>query len=93
MSYEFEWDKANKDKSRIKHGISTEEAESTFDDIIQLLKDTKHSEKETRFILIGTSNKKRKLFISFTRRGDKIRIISARRMHKKEIDTYEEKDI
>ena len=93
MGLEFEWDEANKNKSRIKHDISIKEAESAFNNIVQLFEDTKHSKKEARFILISTSNKGRKLFISFTKRGSKIRIISARRMHKKEILYYEKTNL
>lgn len=93
MSFEFEWNEANKDKSRIKHGISTVEAESTFNNIVQLLEDTKHSEKEPRYILVGKSKQDRFLFISFTKRDGKIRIISARRMHEKEIEKYEKTTI
>ena len=91
--YDFDWDKANKNKSRIKHNISTQEAESVFENIKRLLIDTKHSRTEKRYILIGVSNKKRWLFVSFTIRESKIRIISARRMHKKEIETYEKEKL
>jgi uncharacterized DUF497 family protein len=53
-----------------------------------------HSEVETRFRAIGRTKDRRGVFIVFTlrRSGDKvlIRVISARYMHKKEIEAYEE---
>ncbi len=85
----FEWDRGNLDKSRRKHGVTPEEAESVFvDDHFLIISDELHSNKEDRFIVVGISDKKRKLFIVFTIRMDKIRIISARGTHKKEGDKY-----
>jgi len=51
----------------------------------------KHSKKEPRFHALGKSDEKRQLHITFTLRqaGEKIRIISARDMHKKERVIYE----
>lgn len=87
---EFEWDKGNLDKNRKKHGITTEETESTFlDDNAIILPDEEHSLVEKRFVVIGKSNATRYLFISFTLRKNKVRIISVRRMHKKEVEKYE----
>ncbi len=87
---DFEWDKGNLDKSRRKHGITTEEAESVFlDDNAIVLPDEKHSLVEKRFVVIGKSNVPRYLFISFCVRKKKVRIISVRRMHRKEVEKYE----
>lgn len=85
----FEWDKGNSDKSRRKHGISPEEAESVFSDENSLIiADVPHSKTEDRFVIVGKSDKNRNLFIVFTRRREKIRIISARGMHKEEVEKY-----
>jgi len=51
--------------------------------------DKKHSEIETRFYALGHTDLDRKLFIVFTIRNKKIRIISARDMSKKERKIYE----
>jgi uncharacterized protein len=75
----FEWDKGNEQKNWIKHKVAAEEAEEPFfsDDYI-ILEDTAHTgSAEQRFILLGKTNKERMLFIVFTKRADKIRIISA----------------
>jgi uncharacterized DUF497 family protein len=87
---EFEWNRGNLNKSRHKHNVFKDEAESVFlnkDSVV--LPDQEHSLTEERFVIIGKSNNERHLFISFTLRKNKVRIISARRMHKKEVEKYE----
>lgn len=86
----FDWDKGNLDKSRRKHGVTPEESESVFVDENKLIVlDPEHSETEKRFIILGRSSEKRMLFVVFTRRRAKIRIISARRMHGEEVEKYD----
>lgn len=88
----FEWDKANIDKSYKKHGITPNQAEEIFlDEDLKIIRDIKHSQKEARFIALGKNFEKKLLFIVFTLRKDKIRIISARPMNKKERRIYEKK--
>lgn len=85
----FEWDDGNLDKSRRKHGVTPEEAETVFaDEHSFVILDKLHSKIEDRFIIVGKSDKKRSLFIVFTKRKEKIRIISGRGMHKKEVQKY-----
>ena len=87
----FAWDKGNEQKNWIKHKVTAEEAEEPFftDDYI-ILEDKPHSRSaEQRFILLGKTNKERMLFIVFTIRTEKIRIISARDANKKEVIFYE----
>lgn len=87
---EFEWDKGNAGKNR-RHGVEDSEAEETFfDERKLLLRDSVHSAAEERFILIGKTKKERLLFVAFTRRRSKIRIISARDMKRTERPLYEE---
>ena len=90
-SYEFDWDNGNLVKNSLQHAVSNQECEEVFfDDNKKLLKDLLHSYKETRYIIIGATKTKRKLFIAFTLRFKKIRIISARDLNKKEYHLYEE---
>ncbi|OGW24394.1 MAG: hypothetical protein A2X59_09205 [Nitrospirae bacterium GWC2_42_7] len=86
----FEWDK-NKAKKNIEiHEISFDEASTVFKDTLSLtIHDPLHSDEEDRFTLIGNSVKNRLLVIVHTERGDKIRIISARKATKKERKQYE----
>ncbi len=87
---EFEWDKGNVDKNFKKHEIANEEAESVFFDEKSLLADDlKHSKSEDRFQIVGKSMMDRLLTIFFTIRKNKIRIISVRRVNRKEINLYE----
>ncbi|MEK7580802.1 MAG: BrnT family toxin [Patescibacteria group bacterium] len=88
----FEWDRGNIDKSLHKHGITQNEAESAFlDENLFFQEDIKHSGKEVRFIAIGKIKKVKMLFVAFTVRNDKVRIISARIANFKERRLYEEK--
>lgn len=91
----FDWDESNKDKNWEKHGVANKEAEEIFfNRPLKVFPDSKHSEREERFIALGVSNKKQSLAIVFTIRNngdEKIRIISARKQNKKEKKTHEKK--
>lgn len=87
---EFEWDKGNQDKNFLSHKVTDEECEEIFFDFKKrILKDILHSIRENRFILIGQTKNQRVLFVIFTLRKDKIRVISARDLNKKERKLYE----
>lgn len=86
----FDWDKGNKDKNVVKHGIINEDAESVFLDNKSLLaEDLEHSTFEDRYQIIGRSEHGSLLSIFFTIRNKKLRIISARKTNKKERNIYE----
>lgn len=88
----FEWDKGNKDKNFKRHKVADQECEEVFfDPNKKILRDLLHSGREERFILLGKTTMERLLFVVFTMRGDKIRIISARDLNKREKHLYEEK--
>jgi uncharacterized protein len=63
-----------------------------LNDPILLIADAKHSQSEIRFHALGKSDEGRVLHITFTLRnaGEKIRVISARDMHRKERIIYEQ---
>lgn len=87
----FDWDKWNIDKSYQRHGITPNEAEEVFlDENVQIVPDLVHSETEERLIAIGKTGENI-LFVVFTQRERKVRIISARRANKKERSVYEKK--
>src|SRR3989344_8420673 len=80
----FEWDAGNIQKSFVKHEVSNEECEETFfDHNKEIQKDVLHSMDEKRYVLIGQTRKKRLLYIIFTLRKNKVRVISARDINKK----------
>jgi uncharacterized protein len=91
MALEFEWDDEKARSNEKKHRISFEEAASVFaDPLAVIFDDETHSQDEQREIIIGHSDEDRLLLVSFTERGDAIRIISARRATKRERQEYEE---
>lgn len=86
----FEWDSGNLDKSYLKHGILPKETEEVFiDNESIVLPDIKHSQKEERYIIVGKSLNKLNVFVVFTFRRSKVRVISARKMHREEVERYE----
>ncbi|MCW5213009.1 BrnT family toxin [Desulfobulbus sp. TB] len=86
----FDWDKGNINKNKIKHKVTPSECEQIFFNQPLLVKDAVlHSEKEQRFCALGKTDKGRRLFIAFTVRKDRIRVISARDMSRKERSIYE----
>lgn len=86
----FEWDKGNIDKNLKKHNVFNQEVEEVFfNKSIVFSEDKKHSTTEKRYMLWGKTNTNRKLTIFFTIRNNRIRVISARDMHKKERGEYE----
>lgn len=85
-----EWDKWNIDKSYKKQGITPNETEEIFlDEKVKIKKDIKHQEQEERFIAIGKTIQNKILFVVFTMRKDKIRIISGRLSNKQEKEVYQ----
>lgn len=87
----FDWNKGNIGKNK-KHNVEDKEAEEIFFDKNKVIyRDVLHSQKEKRWIIIGKTKKERLLFVVFTIRKNKIRIISARDINRKEVILYEKK--
>ena len=87
----FSWD-ARKAKQNIKkHKVSFEESSTVFFDenAIEFF-DPDHSKKEDRFLMLGLSWRLRILVVCYCLRkqGSEIRIISARKVTKKEAKIY-----
>lgn len=88
---QFEWDEAKAEINLKKHGVSFTEAETVWSDYFYIdLFDEEHSIEKKRFLLIGESERKSLLIVSYTEREDKIRIISARELTPKERRDYEQ---
>ncbi len=79
----FEWDKGNLGHIN-KHKVKYTECEEIFGNIPFVAEDEVHSEIEERFHALGKANRGRLLFVSFTIRNKKIRVISARDQDRKE---------
>ena len=87
----FDWDQKKAAENLLKHGVSFDEAKTVFDDPLYVdFYDPDHSIGEHRFILMGESAHGRLLMVSYTERGNAIRLISARELTPAERKKYEE---
>jgi len=87
----FEWDKGNIGKNWERHGVTYLECEEVFfNNPLVVKNDIAHSTTEQRYYVLGKTNGHRLLFLVFTIRDNKIRVISARDMSKKERLIYEQ---
>ncbi|MBE9200383.1 MULTISPECIES: BrnT family toxin [unclassified Nodularia (in: cyanobacteria)] len=88
---QFEWNKNKAASNLSKHGVSFEEAKTVFDDPLYIdFYDPDHSEDEQRYLIVGESKQRRLLIVSYTERGNSIRLISAREVTRTEREAYEE---
>lgn len=91
MGYDFEWDPKKSASNRKKHGVTFEEATTSFADPRSLNQfDPDHSIDEDRYILLGKSQFGRILVVSYTDRPPRTRIISARLATRRERNQYEQ---
>lgn len=87
----FEWDDLKASRNLEKHGVSFDEAVTTFWDPLALLQeDEPHSRGERRFVLLGKCSRGRNLVTIFAERGESFRLISSRLATRREVRTYEE---
>jgi uncharacterized protein len=88
----FDWDDGNREKCQ-QHGVTISEIEALLAGTPRVAPDHRHSELEKRFIAVGRNAQGRPIFVAFTmrERGGQllIRPVSARYMHRKEIEGYE----
>lgn len=88
---QFEWDDNKAASNLSKHEVSFEEAKTVFDDPLYVdFYDPDRSEDEERYLIVGESNRGRLLIVSYTERGNSIRLISAREVTRTEREAYEE---
>lgn len=89
--FEFEWDGGNSSKSSQKHGIEMEAAEQFFynrEYLVPLGIQVAPSSNEPRFGALGMDLLGNRLFVSFTIREGRIRVISIRPMSQTERKKY-----
>ncbi|MBF2055782.1 MAG: BrnT family toxin [Cyanobacterium sp. T60_A2020_053] len=85
---EFEWDEQKNIKNQEKHGIRFEDAIPVFDNDMLIEIDNRFDYGEIRCKAIGKTIAVY-FTVIYTERGEKIRIISARKSHKKEKVKYD----
>ncbi len=89
----FEWDAQKAELNVERHGVTFEEAASVFgDERGRVFPDPDHSSDELRFLLVGMSGRKRLLIVVSAERGERVRLISARRVTRRERKVYEEEN-
>ena len=75
----FQWGQGKLEKNWLKHGVSPLECEQVFfNQPLVVAPDLKHSQGEERFFALGRTDTDRCLFVVFTVRRRKLRVISAR---------------
>ena len=88
---EFEWDEEKAAANLTNHKVSFDEAKTVFDDPLYVdFYDPDHSYDEQRYLIVGESRQGRLLIVSYTERGDAVRLISAREVTSAERKAYEE---
>lgn len=86
----FQWDEGNREKNWNRHQVTMAECEDVFFNIPLVLRsDIEHSQRETRFFVLGQTDPGRWLFVSFVVRKNLVRVISARDMNERESRDYE----
>ena len=87
----FDWDNQKASVNKRKHGVSFEEAQTVFyDEYARLRYDSDHSLDEERYVLLGISSSLRLIVVCHVYREENsiIRIISARKATKQEVQQY-----
>lgn len=89
-SDEFEWDDAKAEANLRKHKISFRAASRVFDDPLVLIEqDCSEDYGEDRFLAVGLVEGLL-MTVAYTERGDRVRIISARKANTNERRAYDQ---
>lgn len=87
---DFVWEPAKAESNLRKHGVSFAEAASVFGDpLAASARDLTHSLDEERWLVFGMSSSNRLLVVSYTFRGEVVRLISSRLATRAEKRIYE----
>jgi uncharacterized DUF497 family protein len=87
----FEWDPEKARANEQNHDVTFGEASEVFDDDhSSSVRDPDHSLDEDRYLIFGTSKGGKYLVVSYTDRGERIRLSSARPMTPRERRAYEQ---
>jgi uncharacterized DUF497 family protein len=85
----FDWDEGNAHKNWERHRVTPEEAEDVFfHEPLVVRGDVRHFKREKRYYALGQTGSGRRLFVAFTVRRKRIRVISARDMNRNEAEVY-----
>jgi hypothetical protein len=91
MGLRFEWDEQKARQNLKKHGVSFEEAATVFGDHLSMtVADPLHSTLEQRWVTMGLTYLGRLAVVVHTNRGNVVRLVSARKVTRREKKAYEE---
>jgi hypothetical protein len=86
----FDWDAGNSDKNWERHRVADTECEELFfNEPLVVRRDSGHSQREVRYYALGQTDQGRCLFVVFTLRGTRVRVIPARDVNRKERRIYQ----
>ncbi len=89
---QFEWDDDKAAHNWRQHGVTFDMARDAFRDVFGMeWEDDRQGVAERRFILLGVVEQ-RLLYVAYTMRGERIRIISARRAESLERRRYHDQN-
>ena len=89
MKLEFEWDNAKAQANLRRHGVSFELAKTVFKDPFAIERlDDREDYGEVRYIITGLAEGDILLYVAYTERENRIRLISARRVTQHEQEDY-----
>jgi len=88
--YDFEWDSGNRSKNWKRHKVTTRECEEIFfSGALPVGVQVDPPADEPRYAVIGETSPGRRLFVVFTLRHGRIRIVSARPATRQEEQDYD----
>jgi uncharacterized DUF497 family protein len=87
---EYEWDPAKARRNLEKHGVDLADAVGALEDELALTVEDTHSVTEERFVTLGVDSTGQLLVVVYSWRGERIRLISARKATGRERRQYEE---
>ncbi len=89
--FAFQWDRGNRTKNWLRHGVTTEECEEVFlgGGALPIGIQVFPPAEEGRYAVVGETVAGKPLFIVFTHRSGKVRVISARITTKQEREDYD----
>lgn len=88
----FEWDEGNSGKNERKHGVTDRESEEVFFNKPLVVAQSSKGSAENRYGALGKTYGSRLLTVVFTFRANRIRVISARPMSRRERKLYEKEN-
>ena len=88
-NFSFDWDEGNWPKCG-KHGLSKDEIEFALNNVRLVREVKRRDDRERRYQAVCLSLGGSNVFIVFVLRGRKVRPVSARPMHNKEVRKFEQ---